>query len=40
MDAPADARIVDASDRAMMPGLVNVHVHGHGTLAKGLVGDR
>jgi 5-methylthioadenosine/S-adenosylhomocysteine deaminase len=37
MDAPADARIVDASDRAMMPGLVNGHVHGHGTLAKGLV---
>ena len=23
-----------------MPGLVNAHVHGHGTLAKGLVGDR
>jgi hypothetical protein len=40
MDGPADARIVDASDRAMMPGLVNGHVHGHGTLAKGLVGDR
>src|SRR6201994_4003670 len=40
MDAPADARIIDASDRAMMPGLVNGHVHGHGTLAKGMVGDR
>src|ERR1700688_4647991 len=40
MAAPSDARIVDASDRAMMPGLVNGHVHGHGTLAKGLVGDR
>lgn len=40
MDAPADARVVDASDRAMMPGLANAHVHGHGTLAKGLVGDR
>ena len=26
--------------RAMMPGMVNGHVHGHGTLAKGLVGDR
>jgi guanine deaminase len=38
--APAEARIVDATDRAIMPGLVNSHVHGHGTLAKGLVGDR
>src|SRR6202521_1326633 len=37
---PPDVRVVDASDRAMMPGLVNGHVHGHGTLAKGLVGDR
>jgi 5-methylthioadenosine/S-adenosylhomocysteine deaminase len=40
MAAPPDARVVDASDRAMMPGFVNGHVHGHGTLAKGLVGDR
>ena len=40
MEAPLDARMVDASDRAMIPGLVNGHVHGHGTLAKGLVGDR
>jgi 5-methylthioadenosine/S-adenosylhomocysteine deaminase len=40
MEAPLQARTVDASDRAMMPGLVNSHVHGHGTLAKGLVGDR
>jgi guanine deaminase len=37
---PADAKIVDATDRAIVPGLVNGHVHGHGTLAKGLVGDR
>jgi hypothetical protein len=40
MDAPSDAVLVEASDRALMPGLVNGHVHGHGTLAKGLVGDR
>ena len=40
MDAPSHAVVVDASDRAMMPGLVNSHVHGHSTLAKGLVGDR
>jgi 5-methylthioadenosine/S-adenosylhomocysteine deaminase len=38
--APADAVTVDAADRALMPGLVNGHVHAHGTLAKGLVGDR
>jgi 5-methylthioadenosine/S-adenosylhomocysteine deaminase len=40
MEGPPDAVLVDASDRAMMPGLVNGHVHGHGTLAKGLVEDR
>jgi 5-methylthioadenosine/S-adenosylhomocysteine deaminase len=40
MEAPRDAVLVDALDRAMIPGLVNGHVHGHGTLAKGLVGDR
>jgi cytosine/adenosine deaminase-related metal-dependent hydrolase len=33
---PIDANPIDASDRAIMPGLVNAHVHGHGTLAKGL----
>ena len=40
MEGPQEARVVDASGRAIMPGLVNGHVHGHGTLAKGLVGDR
>ncbi len=40
LEAPDDAVMIDASDRAMMPGLVNGHVHAHGTLAKGLVGDR
>jgi guanine deaminase len=40
MNAPEGARLVDASDRAIMPGLVNGHIHGHGTLAKGLVEDR
>lgn len=36
---PEDTVTVDATDRAVMPGLVNAHVHGHGTLAKGLVED-
>ena len=40
METPDDAIVIDASDRALIPGLVNGHVHGHGTLAKGLVGDR
>jgi guanine deaminase len=35
--APDDARVIDASDRLMMPGLVNGHMHGHGALAKGLL---
>lgn len=36
---PDGARVIDASDRALMPGLVNGHMHGHGALAKGLIGD-
>ncbi|MBM3571720.1 MAG: amidohydrolase family protein [Alphaproteobacteria bacterium] len=38
--APADARAIDASDRLLMPGLVNGHSHSHGGLGRGLVGDR
>ncbi len=37
--APADADAIDASDRLLMPGLVNAHTHSHGGLAKG-AGDR
>jgi len=31
---------IDASDRLLVPGLVNGHTHGHGGLGKGAVGDR
>ena len=37
--APDGARVIDASDRLLMPGLVNGHMHGHGALAKGLIKD-
>ncbi len=39
IDAPRDAVVVDASDRLVMPGLVNAHTHGNHSLGKGL-GDR
>jgi guanine deaminase len=38
--APTEARVVDARDRLLMPGLVNAHTHSHGALSKGLVADR
>ena len=39
MDAPADAAVVNAADRLLIPGLVNAHTHGHGSLGKGM-GDK
>ena len=39
MAAPDGAEDIDAGRRLIMPGLVNAHTHGHGSLAKG-VGDR
>ena len=35
LPAPADARVLDATDRLVLPGLVNAHTHGHNTLLKG-----
>jgi len=32
--------VIDASERLLIPGLVNGHTHGHGALGKGLVDDR
>ena len=40
LPAPAGATTVEAQDRLLVPGLVNAHTHGHGTLARGLPGDR
>ena len=37
--APADASVVDATDRLVHPALINAHTHGHGNLSKGM-GDR
>jgi len=37
--APEGAKVIDAADRLVMPGLVNAHTHGHGSLGKGL-GDK
>jgi guanine deaminase len=37
--APADATVVEAKERLLIPGLVNAHTHGHGSLGKGM-GDK
>lgn len=37
--APEEAETHDATDRLLMPGLINAHTHGHGSLGRGL-GDR
>ena len=35
----AAGRVLDATDRLLIPGLVNAHTHGHGSLGRGAVPD-
>jgi 5-methylthioadenosine/S-adenosylhomocysteine deaminase len=37
--APEDAEPIDASQRLVIPGLVNAHTHSHGALSRGAVPD-
>src|SRR5687768_4757780 len=39
MPAPPDAQVIDATDRLLMPGLVNAHTHSHGNLVRS-AGDK
>ncbi len=39
IDAPAEATIIDASDKAIIPGLVNTHTHAAMTLLRGYGDD-
>ena len=37
--APEGARVIDATHRVLLPGLINAHMHAHGALGRG-AGDR
>src|SRR5688572_23764103 len=39
LSAPADAQVIDAKDRMLIPGLVNAHTHSHANIPRGF-GDR
>lgn len=39
LSAPVDAQLIDATDRLLMPGLVNAHTHSHGNLVRS-AGDK
>ena len=35
-----DTELISASDRLLIPGLVNAHTHSHGALNRGAVDDK
>jgi 5-methylthioadenosine/S-adenosylhomocysteine deaminase len=35
MEVPADSEVIPASDKLLIPGLINAHTHSHYTLVKG-----
>jgi 5-methylthioadenosine/S-adenosylhomocysteine deaminase len=37
LEATPETRVLDASDRLVIPGLVNAHTHAHNNLAKGAI---
>ena len=39
MKVPGDTAEIEGTDRLILPGLINAHTHGHGSLSKGL-GDK
>jgi 5-methylthioadenosine/S-adenosylhomocysteine deaminase len=39
MAVPGDAQAIDATDRLLMPGLINAHTHSHGNLVRS-AGDK
>lgn len=40
MEVPVDAETIDATNRFAIPGLVNMHTHGHGVMGRGLLPEK
>jgi 5-methylthioadenosine/S-adenosylhomocysteine deaminase len=39
-DVSAEAEVLSAADRMLIPGLISAHTHSHGALNRGAVGDK